>query len=111
VAADDLGRRGVAVVERHLELVGVLDDVVVRDDAALVVPDEARAGPLEAEVELLLLDPGALALLPRGVVVAVRRQAELLEQVLEVLRGHPLRVEGERLAAPAAPAAEEAAGL
>ena len=41
VGADDLGLDRVTVREAHRDLVGTLDDVVVRDDVARLVDDEA----------------------------------------------------------------------
>ena len=43
VAADDLAVQHVAVVERDLDVAGVLDDVVVGEDIAVVGDDEAAA--------------------------------------------------------------------
>ena len=42
---DHGGRVAVAVVQRDREAAGAIDDVVIGDDVALGVPDEARAGP------------------------------------------------------------------
>ena len=44
--ADDLRRVGRAVVERDRRAVADLDDVEVRDDVAVLIPHEARAGAL-----------------------------------------------------------------
>ena len=55
VAADDLARVGLAVGELEVDLVGVLDDVVVGDNVALVeVDEEAGAEALLARRGLLL---------------------------------------------------------
>lgn len=43
VAADDLGLVGLAVVERYLDVVGPLDDVIVGQDIAIGADDDARA--------------------------------------------------------------------
>ena len=43
IGADDLGLDRVAVREAHSDLVGALDDVVVRDDVPGLVDDEAGA--------------------------------------------------------------------
>ena len=53
VAADHLGLVidvGVLAEERHLDLRGALDDVVVREDEAVLVDDEAGAGGLRPPV-------------------------------------------------------------
>jgi hypothetical protein len=44
VGADDGGLELAAVVERDLDVIGVLDDMVVRQDATARVEDEAQAG-------------------------------------------------------------------
>ena len=57
VGADELGLDRVAVREAHRDLVRALDDVVVRDDVAGLVDDEARAESRDCLRPNGLVDP------------------------------------------------------
>ena len=73
VAADERGPHRVAVREADLDLVGTLDHVVVRDDVAGLVDDEARAQCLlRLRGRLTGRDRGA-----GGIVRAARRRGDL----------------------------------
>ena len=78
IPADELGRVLFLVVDPDLDLVGAVDDVVVRDDVAVFRDDESGAA-LDLLVLLVVLLPAAL--------VARGAEEELERIALAAVRG------------------------
>ncbi len=79
IPADELGRVLLPVVDPDLDLVGALDDVVVRHDVAVFRDDEAGSA---LDFLVLLVVPGLSA-----AVLAARRAEEELERIAVAAEG------------------------